>query len=321
MPKILVTGSRGFIASGLCKRLSSTDKVIGIDCDRDFASPKNFVTRQTDLTDFNEVDQICKEHSPDVVIHCAGIAHQKIGAVDLSSYLRVNSEATEHLAKAASRNNPDLYFVFLSSISIYGENNLTTPITEDFVCSPSSDYAYSKLDAEKCLMALCEKGLLRNLVILRLSPVYDREWTFNLERRVLAPKKMAYLKFGSGRQKMSALARPNLVEFIQFLLSRSSKNIGIEIMNVSDTGSYEFNEIIQVFKNSNLYPKRPTISIPLPIVWLATRIAGIILTNKKKWLHSGYNKLASSLVFDNSKMLKTGFEPRHSLHTIFLNNN
>ena len=31
---------------------------------------------------------------------------------------------------------------------------------------------------------------------------------------------MAYLKFGNGKQKMSALARPNLVEFIEYLLRR-----------------------------------------------------------------------------------------------------
>jgi dTDP-4-amino-4,6-dideoxygalactose transaminase len=31
---------------------------------------------------------------------------------------------------------------------------------------------------------------------------------------------MAYLKFGTRQQKMSALARPNLVDFIEFLIHR-----------------------------------------------------------------------------------------------------
>jgi len=75
-------------------------------------------------------------------------------------------------------------------------------------------------DAEKRLIALCEDRILRNLIILRLAPVYDREWGLNLDRRVFAPKKMAYLKFGSGNQEMSALGRPNLVDFIEFLYHR-----------------------------------------------------------------------------------------------------
>ena len=58
------------------------------------------------LTNLNSVTAICEKYSPDVVIHCAGIAHQKIGAVDSATYMRVNSEATENLANAAARDNP-----------------------------------------------------------------------------------------------------------------------------------------------------------------------------------------------------------------------
>ena len=47
-----------------------------------------------------------RKYSSDVVIHCAGIAHQKMGAVDSATYMWVNSEATENLAKAAAKTNP-----------------------------------------------------------------------------------------------------------------------------------------------------------------------------------------------------------------------
>jgi hypothetical protein len=57
--------------------------------------------------------------------------------------------------------------------------------------------------------------------------------------------------------------------------------------------------------------------VSLPVVWFATRIAGSLLPDKRKWIHSCYEKLASSLVFDNEKMLRTGFRPMHSLKTIF----
>jgi hypothetical protein len=140
---------------------------------------------------------------------------------------------------------------------------------------------------------------------------------------------------------MSALARPNLVEFVEFLSRRLTQinadgltqrredtNVkdnteirqrqSIQIFNVCDTEAYEFNRVIQVFKKSGIRPNRPVISVPLSFVWLATRFAGLIFRNKKEWIHSGYDKLASDLVFDNRKMLETGFRPIHALETIFI---
>ncbi len=150
---VFVTGANGFIGSVLCRRLASDNNVIGVD-KVSTASQKKIVYEQVDLTEFNSVYAICAKYSPDVVIHCAGIAHQKIGAIDLATYMQVNSEATENLAKAASKSNPAGHFVFLSSVSVYGEKNLTIPVSEGSKCQPSSDYAFSKLEAEKRLKAL-----------------------------------------------------------------------------------------------------------------------------------------------------------------------
>ena len=88
---------------------------------------------------------------------------------------------------------------------------------------------------------------------------------------------------------------------------------GVQLFNVCDAEPYSFNRIIQVFKQSDIHPNRPVIPIPLSFVWLLTRIAGFLLPKKRKWLHSGYEKLASDLVFDNGRMMGTGFRPKHSL--------
>lgn len=333
MTQILVTGASGFIGSALCNRLSPQNKVIGIYHRKRPVLHAKISWEQTNLTDLNSVTAICEKYSPNVIIHCAGIAHQKIGAVDSATYMQINSKATESLVKAAAKCNPDVSFVFLSSVSVYGEENISVPISEESDCHPSSDYAVSKLDAERRLIALSDKGTLHNLFILRLAPVYARDWSFNLDRRVLAPMDISYIRFGSGLQKMSALARPNLVDFIEFLIHRSHRLAQIpdksiqqnnlsnrhnpRIFNVCDAAPYEFNTIIRVFKKSGIRPNRSVISVPLSAVRLATRIAGSLLPNKRRWFHSCYDKLASSLVFNNEKMSGTGFQPRHSLETIF----
>ncbi len=358
MNRIFITGASGFIGSTLCRRLTSGNKVVGIYHKKKPVGSAAIVWEQVDLTDSSAVAAICEKYFPDVVIHCAGIAHQKIGAVGGETYMRVNSQATANLARAASGNNPALRFIFLSSVSVYGEgpqiNPQITPeewspystgqaqitqnkkdasrkgakaqkrkkngndwVGENGNCQPSSDYACSKLDAERRLTALSNKGMIRDLVILRLAPLYDRNWTLNIDRRVLAPLNLAYIRFGSGLQRISALARPNLVDFIHFLCHRSASTPRIDILNVCDEEAYEFNKVIRVFKNSKIRPNRPVISVSLPVVWFATRIAGSLLPDKKKWIHLCYDKLATDLVFDNEKMLKTGFKPVHSLETIF----
>jgi len=104
---ILITGANGFIGRALCSRLASDNKMVGVDITGPPDGALNIAWEQADVTDSDLVVEICEKHSPDVVIHCAGIAHQKIGAVDSATYMRVNSEVTENLAKAAGKYNPN----------------------------------------------------------------------------------------------------------------------------------------------------------------------------------------------------------------------
>jgi len=312
--RILITGASGFIGSLLCERISREYETVAL-CHR---SVPNGLVRfmHCDLGDADSIADVFQTFTPDTIIHCAGIAHQKIGVLDRDTYLAVNSIATENLAREAARINPDVNFIFLSSVTVYGEDVLRRgAVKEDSHCNPSGPYAVSKLDAERRLISLVHEGLLNSLDILRLAPVYDRDWCLNLERRVFAPGKFAYLHFGNGKQRMSALARSNLVEFIQYLLRRDIQ-AGLRIYNVNDLDTYSFSEIISVFKKSEVQPVRPVIPIPLGPVWLATRLAGRVFKDNRAWWHACYDKLASDLVYDNGRMLATGFVPRHNLETV-----
>ena len=322
---ILVTGASGFIGSLLFNTLNQHHSytIYAADYENNFNRIDKAKFIKMDLADFNAVSSVFEKFNPDVIIHCAGIAHQKVGSIDSDEYLRINSLATENLAKTSFLSNKDVRFIFLSSISVYGEDNMTTPISEEAVCNPSSDYAHSKLDAELRLIKLYNDGMLKKLDILRLAPVYDPTWSLNLDRRVLAPMKIAYVKFGSGHQAMSAVSRMNLVDFILFMIGR--REIDGEkyynIYNVCDETPYSFDKIIKTFKQSRYQPNRVEMTIPLPLVWLLTRMAGLIVRGKKKWLHSCYDKLANNLVFDNKRMLDTGFKPKENLESVFLREN
>jgi nucleoside-diphosphate-sugar epimerase len=318
MKKILITGVSGFIGSDLCNRLKSSYRVAGLYNRKKTGCSSLPELLRADLADHDLISEICMKVKPDIVIHCAGIAHQKVGSINRSGYFQINSEATENLARSAGRANPLVQFIFLSSISVYGEDNLKLPVSESHVCNPTSDYGLSKLDAEKRLVDLNEKGLLKKTIILRLAPVYDRGWSLNFDRRVMAPFRIAYLRIGSGNQEMSALAKPNLIDFIQYLIDHeTSVDDRAIILNVCDIKPYTFHEIMDAFRRSELYPSRPVFAVPLQFILFATKLAGYCYPSKKEWIHACYKKLASSLIFDNTRMLKTGFMPIFSLENIY----
>lgn len=320
MERIIVTGSSGFIGLHLCERLRLDNLVFAL-CNGFLDSKKfeNILKITCDINDYQAVDDFVDRNRPDVVIHCAGIAHQKIGRKSRSDYFQVNSMATEHLAKAAVSANPDVYFIFLSSVCVYGEYYHSEFIAENSVCNPSSDYAESKRDAELRLQALFEEGKIKRLDILRLSPVYDSSWSLNLDRRVFWPGKRAYLRFGNGDQKISAVSRQNLIDFMEYLILNREKfgEKYCNTYNVCDERAYTFNQIIETFKRSGNHPDGHVFNVPLLLVWGLTRIAGLVFKTKKKWLHSCYDKLARDLIFDNKRMLSTGFSPSHTLESVF----
>ncbi len=323
---ILITGAAGFIGKSLCDYLLKDYRIIALDCSKQILADDRLLWAHVDFTDTSSIHQIFEEHRPNIIIHCAGIAHQRIDRVTSEEYLRINSLATESLALAGAKANANVHFIFFSSISVYGERNIGKAINEEDKCFPTSDYAFSKLDAEKRLENLFKERTLKKLDILRLSPVYDSEWSLNIEKRIFAPKKLIFVKFGSGEQRMSAVSRSNLVDFIEYRLRQEIKgeeNINnylfCNTFNVCDERDYSFNELIKAFQKSGNCPFRPVVRIPLIFVWTATRLMGFFFKSKRTWLHSCYDKLAYSLIFDNGKMLCTGFKPKHTLESILDN--
>ncbi|MDA3790733.1 MAG: NAD-dependent epimerase/dehydratase family protein [Desulfobacula sp.] len=317
MKTILVTGAAGFIGQAVCQNLLKNFKVIAFDRNPLAEPGKNYIPVKGNILDKDILQSICTSYSPDVVVHCAGIAHQNIfKPLEKAVYENINSFATKNLAKIVSRVNSKVQFIFLSSISVYGETAKKSRINETADCQPTSDYAFSKLNGEIALKKIYDDGFLNKIDIFRLAPVYDKIWSVNLEKRVFGPQKMFYLKFGSGKQRMSILSRQNLVDFIRCRIEKLN-GPSFNVFNVCDEKTCSFNEIIHVFQNSKFQPNKMIVKIPLFFIRCLTKGAGLFFPHRAAWINSFYNKLANSLVFDNKRMLDTGFCPKQSLCSVF----
>lgn len=312
MKRILITGAAGMIGSALCDRLKGEGEVIGLYHDTPHPHINGITWERADCTDTGLIQRLCNRYVPDFVIHSAAMVHRKEGTVSPATYERVNVAATACLARAAATTNPSVRFVFLSSVAVYGEEGLSIPVSEEHPCKPAGDYALSKHRAERTLERMVRGGKIAHVAILRLASVYDRGMTRLLDRRVRGPG--VFLRYGRGTQRISALARPNLVDFVAWILKVFPE--GCVVMNVCDERPYRFEEIIRVFRRGR-DRTRPVVPVPLGAVRMAAQVGGMIFREQAGLLHSSFNKVSSDMVFESDRMLDTGFRPRHTLETVF----
>jgi len=317
MKKILVTGATGFVGTGLVKELSSKFAVTGTYCtQKPTIHEKSFLHyRQMDLSNEAEVQGVCNDCKADIVIHAAAVTERSHLPARLRRYQSINGEGTERLARSAAYANPAVHFIYLSTTAVYGESSAAIPVGEDHSAHPSTEYARSKYRGERELVSLNRDNILRTVTVLRLSPLYDRDDTRILSNRVRAPRGSFFVRYGTGRQLFSALALSNLSDFISFLvLHRDSA--GLRFYNVCDERPYRFNEVRETMRRRT--PVDSTcIWVPRGLVYTGVVVAGVLRPHERRRFLSYYRKLFNDLVFDCGRMRETGFNPAHTVETVF----
>lgn len=151
MKRVLITGTHGQIGSSFAQYLGREPEAY----ETSFLSLRDGTWRTADFSGW------------DVIVHAAGLVHQKETAENRDLYHQVNCELTRELAAKAKAEGVG-QFVFLSSGSVYGR--IEGIITGSTVPRPVTEYGKSKLEAEKALAAL--RGEAFAVAILRPLMVY-----------------------------------------------------------------------------------------------------------------------------------------------------
>lgn len=148
---ILISGSKGFLASHLYYLLKDKYTVFGIAKE---AGNNDGMT----VFSSREIESI--ELKPDYVILChAAISSGQIAA-STDELFHVNVKITDQLVQKFNAAS----FIYISSASIYDVNNAV--ISEESTIAPQSEYAVSKLWAEQIVLKI------PNAVVVRLSSLF-----------------------------------------------------------------------------------------------------------------------------------------------------
>jgi UDP-glucuronate 4-epimerase len=159
--RILATGGAGFIGSNLIDFLLSEGHVVDcIDNFNDYYNPaikrsnlKNilrnpcFKLYETDILNYDIIDQIIQGTKYDIVVHLAARAGVRPSISQPLLYEKVNVQGTINLLELCKKYSINK-FIFASSSSVYGANTKVPFSETDSVDNPISPYAATKKSGE-----------------------------------------------------------------------------------------------------------------------------------------------------------------------------
>lgn len=220
--KVLVTGGTGFLGTALVQALRSSGHQV-ILTTRSRENVGQGIYNLGDIsadTDWSNLLAGC-----DTVIHTAGRAHiLNDNAQDaLAEFRRVNHDATLKLARDAESCGVK-HFIFVSSIGVNGNGTTGIPFSEASKPQPTSDYALSKLEAERSLNEHFSQSDMA-ITVVRPALICGENAPGNIQRLLKLVSKNLPLPFKNVKNKRALVSLDNVVSFInECVVNEKSKN-------------------------------------------------------------------------------------------------
>jgi len=274
MTRILLTGSTGFLGNYIYTYLSKSNEIITVS--------RSHSNIEVDLS-----KEIPKLPNVNLVIHCAGKAHSVPKTeLEKQQFYDVNCGGTLNLLKGLEKSNLPKYFVFISSVAVYGQEKGNN-INEGNPLMAKDPYGLSKIEAEKLILNWC----LENKVIctiLRLPLLVGKNPPGNLGAMVNAIKKGFYFNIGRGQAKKSMVLSKDVASVIPVVCSIGG------IYNLTDGFHPSFYDLsLAISKNKKLF------NIPFSVAKIIGKI-GDVLGDGFPINSLKVKKITSDLTFDDS---------------------
>lgn len=288
--KILITGSNGFLGKHFFNELKDTHSVFGLN-----RSTGDYIVNLEKQRPSNMIFF-------DMVIHAAGMVHviPTDNHNDDNPFFKVNVNGTKNLLAVLNGTNRPKYFVYISSVSVYGLTNGMN-ISENDPLLASDPYGKSKIQAEKMIREWCANN---NVVctILRLPLIVGVAAPGNLNRMARGIKRGYYFNINKGEAKKSMVLATDVAKHVV-----KAGLIG-GVYNLTDGCHPTFREISSLI--ANRLNKETIYDMPLFVAKILA-IVGDLLCIKHIFSSEQLTKLTTSLTFNDDAARKAfGWNPR-----------
>jgi len=280
---IYITGATGRLGKEVLKLLKNAVPLV--------RKPSGLENEK--ITDFSseELKKILK--NAEVMIHLAG----SMKFADKKELWNSNVEITKNIVDSLPKK---ARIVFASSISVYGKNP-KNPVDEKTPPKPDSEYAKSKLEAEKIV------SKHDNNVVLRIGTMYGMGYgEYFRILKLINQGKMAII--GNGKNRISFVHVEDVAEAVKNSIKAET---GVYVIAGDSLPQKEIYDIAA----EELKAEKPKRSIPAPIAHLLTWIyeKEASFRGKNLTMTTEHIKILSSdRVFDYSKAKKElKFKPRN----------
>ena len=168
--KILITGANGFMGQHLIKFLKEKNFNIAASSRGVSRLPKEWDVDffSCNITNENEVESLINKTKPNIIVHTAALSKPDECENNKEHCLQVNVKATEYLLQHAKRVHQNVFFIYISTDFIFGENG---PHSEHNIPYPLNFYGESILRAEAFV-----KRNTTNYCIVRPVFMYGKIW-------------------------------------------------------------------------------------------------------------------------------------------------
>lgn len=298
MKTVIITGSAGLIGSHLCHRfLKLGYDVVGIDSligGYDTNMPThhpNFYWRNVDILNHAAVLDIFKIFEPELVIHCAALAHEGLSVFSPKTIVENIYAGTASIVSAACATNVAT-FINTSSMARYGEGS--PPFEESHRPNPIDPYGLAKIHAEQHLKLMSDIYGIKVMTMVPHNVCGPHQCYSDPFRNVMSifanqlkRDKPIYI-YGDGEQKRSFSHVEDCVDaFITAYENRDSITSG-EVFNIGpDDGTeitirelaYTVSKYFNIEPNIIHMPPRPR---EVKHAWVSTEKARTRLSYKTR---------------------------------------
>ncbi len=257
--RILLTGGAGFIGSHLCERLiAAGNQVTVFDDFNDYYDPQlkrrnlaavasSISLVEADIRDAVAVERCFTKGAFDTVIHLAARAGVRPSILNPKLYMTTNIEGTFNLLDACVHHGVG-NFVFSSSSSVYGVNELSPFSEKDPILRTISPYAATKLASEQICSNYSHLFGIR-MRCLRFFTVYGPRQRPDLAiarfaRAILDGKPIT--RFGSGESRRDYTFVDDIIEGVVRSIGDASGDF--RIINLGGHATTSLNELIALLE-------------------------------------------------------------------------